>query len=407
MSGYLTWFACQHVPAIIDGGRWRVTPRVPIVRVCISFLNALVLVPALVCSSCGGRPPQGALIPVTATAEGTSRVPILIATTRQRSTADTGEMFSGERAAEMSYAAITVSIPPDAARKIGEVQWPVTLPGDPGTNFVTVSAEYIDKQRFAASIAATAKRTGRTKVLVFVHGFNNRFDEAVYRFAQIVHDSKVPAIPVLFTWPSRGEVRLRTYNYDRESASYSRDALESLLGTLTGYPAITEVNLLAHSMGNWVALEALRGRSIRGGQTSASIRADKLKNAMLVAPDVDVDVFRAQIQRMGAARPRIALFVSQDDSALRLSRTIADDAPRLGNIDPTQEPYRSELERDKILVFDLTHLATAGDDAHGRAFDDVTSVMGMIRRRLSEGQALSDQGTDLGDQLENVSTLAK
>ena len=61
----------------------------------------------------------------------------------------------------------------------------------------------------------------------------------------------------------------------------------------------------------------------------------------------------------------------------------------------------------RSLVFDLTHLATAGDDAHGRAFDDVTSVMGMIRRRLSEGQALSDQGTDLGDQLENVSTLAK
>jgi esterase/lipase superfamily enzyme len=371
------------------------------------FLNAFALFSVLACGSCGGRPIQGALIPVTAIAEGTSRVPILIATTRQRSTNDSGEMFSGERASEVSYAAITVSIPPDAARKIGEVQWPVSLPGDPGTNFVTVSAEYIDKQKFAASIAAIAKQTGRTKVLVFVHGFNNRFDEAVYRFAQIVHDSKVPVIPVLFTWPSRGEVRLRTYNYDRESANYSRDALESLLGTLTAYPYITEVNLLAHSMGNWVALEALRGRSIRSGQTLAAIRADKLKNAMLVAPDVDVDVFRAQIQRMGAARPRIALFVSQDDSALRLSRTLADDTPRLGNIDPSQEPYRSELERDKILVFDLTQLATAGDDAHGRAFDDVTSVMGMIRKRLSEGQALSDQGTDLGGQLENVSNLGK
>lgn len=370
-------------------------------------LNALALILALACGSCGGRLQQGALTPVTATAEGTSRVPILVATTRQRSTNDSGEMFSGERAADVSYAAITVSIPPDEARKIGEVQWPSTLPGDPRTNFVTTSAEYIDKQTFAASIAAMAKQTGRTKVLVFVHGFNNRFDEAVYRFTQIVHDSKVNVIPVLFTWPSRGEVRLRTYNYDRESANYSRDALESLLGTLTSYPAITEVNLLAHSMGNWVALEALRGRSMRGGQTTASIRADKLKNAMLVAPDVDVDVFRAQIQRMGAARPRIALFVSQDDSALRLSRTLADDAPRLGNIDPTQEPYRSELERDKILVFDLTHLATAGDDAHGRAFDDVTSVMGMIRQRLSAGQTMTDRGANLGDQLESASSLVR
>lgn len=370
-------------------------------------LNVLALVSALACGSCGGRLAQGALVPVTTTAEGTSRIPILVATTRQRSTTDPGEMFSGERAAEVSYAAVTVSIPPDAARKIGEIQWPASLPGDPRTNFVTVSAEYIDKQAFAASIVAMAKQTGRTKVLVFVHGFNNRFDEAVYRFAQIVHDSKVPVIPVLFTWPSRGEVRLRTYNYDRESANYSRDALESLLGTLTSYPVVTEVNLLAHSMGNWVALEALRGRSMRGGQTAASIRADKLKNAMLVAPDVDVDVFRAQIQRMGTARPRIALFVSQDDSALRLSRTIADDVPRLGNVDPTLEPYRSELERDKILVFDLTHLATAGDDAHDRAFDDVTSVMGMIRQRLSAGQAMTERGADVGAQLENAGTLAR
>jgi esterase/lipase superfamily enzyme len=367
----------------------------------------VALILAFACSSCGSRPLEGSLIPVTATAEGTSRVPILVATTRQRSTGDTGEMFSGERAVDVSYAAVTVSIPPDSARRIGEIQWPTSLPGDPATNFVTISAGYIDKPAFAGSIAAMMKQTGRTKVLVFVHGFNNRFDEAVYRFAQIVHDAKLPVIPVLFTWPSRGEVRLRTYNYDRESANYSRDALENLLGTLTHYPGITEVNLLAHSMGNWVALEALRGRSIRGGQTAASMKTDKLKYAMLVAPDVDVDVFRSQIQRMGAARPRIALFVSQDDPALSLSRTIADDVPRLGGIDPAQEPYRSELERDKIIVFDLTHLATAGDDAHDRAFDDVTTVIGMVRQRLSAGQTMTDRGADLGGQLDNVGALAK
>jgi esterase/lipase superfamily enzyme len=83
-----------------------------------------------------------------------------------------------------------------------------------------VSAGYIDKPTFAASIAAYAKQTGRSKVLVFVHGFNNRFDDAVYRFAQIVHDSRAPVIPILFTWPSRGELRLRAYTYDRESANY-------------------------------------------------------------------------------------------------------------------------------------------------------------------------------------------
>jgi esterase/lipase superfamily enzyme len=133
---------------------------------------------ALVLAACAGRPSQGVLIPM-ATVEGTSLVPIFAATTRQRSTADPGEMFSGERAADVSFAAITVSIPPDASRKIGEVQWPASLPGDPHLNFTTVSADYIDKGTFAASIAAYAKQTGRSRVLVFVHGFNNRFDDAV------------------------------------------------------------------------------------------------------------------------------------------------------------------------------------------------------------------------------------
>jgi len=47
------------------------------------------------------------------------------------------------------------------------------------------------------------------------------------------------------------------------------------------------------------------------------------------------------------------------------------------------------------MVFDLTHLQ--GGDAHSRAFDDVTSVMGMIRQRLASGQQLTDTGGTLGD----------
>jgi esterase/lipase superfamily enzyme len=371
------------------------------------YLTVISISAALACSACSNRPSQGVLIPLAASvrAEGTDRVPILVATTRQRTTADAGEMFGSERAADVSYAAITVSIPPDASRKIGEVQWPATLPGDPRTDFVTISADYTDKQSFLATITAVAKQTGRSKVLVFVHGFNNRFDDAVYRFAQIVHDSKAPAIPVLFTWPSRGETKLRAYTYDRESANYSRDALEDLLNSLTGLPAITEVNLLAHSMGNWVALEALRGRSIRRSASAALLKPDKLKNALLVAPDVDVDVFRTQILRMGPARPRIALFVSQDDSALGLSKVIWGDIPRMGDIDPTQEPYRTELEHDKITVFDLTKVGP-GSDAHDRAFEEITPVMQMIAQRFRQGQSMSDRGPDIGNQIENAATSA-
>jgi esterase/lipase superfamily enzyme len=340
---------------------------------------------SLALGGCSSRPSQGVLVPVADTVVGAARVPVLVATTRQRSATDKGEMFSGDRSDVVSYAAITVSIPPDSAREVGQIQWPSSIPGDPHHDFVTMSADYIDKPTFMSAITSNAKQRRPGKVLIFVHGFNNRFDDAVYRFAQIVHDSKAPGIPVLFTWPSRGELKLRAYTYDRESANYSRDALEELIDTLDRNPNVSEINILAHSMGNWVALEALRSRYIRPGPF-----VDKLKNVMLVAPDVDVDVFRTQIRRMGAKRPRFALFVSQDDKALALSKTIWGGSPRLGEVDPEQDPYRSELARDQIEVFDLTDLKKAGDDAHDRAFSDVTSVVGMIKQRLRDGQQMTD-----------------
>ena len=250
---------------------------------------------SLACFSCAGRPSQGVLVPVAEAPVGTSRVRVLVATTRQRSSADDGEMFSGDRGDATSYAAITVSVPPNLAHKVGQIQWPSTVPGDPSRDFVTVSADYIDKPAFLASISAEARQPSHGKVVVFVHGFNTRFDDAVYRFVQIVYDSKSPAVPVLFTWPSRGEMKLRAYNYDRESANYSRDALEELLDNLGRNPGVSEINILAHSMGNWVTLEALRSRYIRPGRAT-----DKIKNVMLVAPDVDIDVFRTQISQDGS-----------------------------------------------------------------------------------------------------------
>ncbi|NKF34100.1 alpha/beta hydrolase, partial [Pseudomonas sp. BGM005] len=70
--------------------------------------------------------------------------------------------------------------------------------------------------------------------LVFIHGFNNTYEDSVFRLAQIVHDSKMQATPVLFTWPSRAEIT--AYQYDKESTNYSRTALEQALRTLAADP---------------------------------------------------------------------------------------------------------------------------------------------------------------------------
>jgi esterase/lipase superfamily enzyme len=337
----------------------------------------------------GCASPHGFLVPVAATAPGTSQVEMVVATTRTRADSP-AEMFSGGRDVAPSFADITVSIPPDGSRQIGDVQWPKQIPGDPATDFVTLKADIIDQPQAISSFSRLVKNTPKRQVLVFVHGFNNRFEDAVFRFAQFIHDSRVDATPVLFTWPSRGSVF--AYGYDRESANYSRDALENLLRWLSKNPQVGEVSVLAHSMGNWVTLEALRQMAIRDGRI-----APKIRNVILAAPDVDFDVAREQIRTMGPQKPNFTLLVSSNDRALAASQKVWG-APRLGEINPDIEPFKSDLASDKIKVVDLTTFHSQDSLNHG-TFAENPEIVQLIGRSIDSGQTLTESRVGLGEKI--------
>jgi esterase/lipase superfamily enzyme len=220
----------------------------------------------------------------------------------------------------------------------------------------------------------------------------------VYRFAQISHDARAPAVPLLFTWPSRG--RLLAYTYDRESANYSRDALEAVLQYLVKDKSVNEVTVLAHSMGNWVTMEALRQMSIRDKGINL-----KIKTVMLAAPDIDVDVFRRQIASIGDKRPPFYVFVSQDDKALAVSRRVWGSNARVGAVDPEQEPYRSMFAKEKIKVFDLTKEKSNDSLNHGK-FANSPEVVKIIGGQIANGQVLNDSRAGLGDKIGFVATGA-
>jgi esterase/lipase superfamily enzyme len=330
------------------------------------------------------------LIPVADSAPNSTKVDMLVATTRSRSTIQ-GEMFTGERALAPAFADITVSIPPANVRKIGEVAWPRRLPSNPATDFATLKADEITRDDAKKWLSASVRRSHDRSVLVFIHGFNNRFEDSVYRFAQIVKDSGVHSAPVLVTWPSRGS--LLAYGYDRESTNYTRNALETLFQYLARDPEVKEVSILAHSMGNWLALEALRQMAIRNGRLPA-----KFENVMLASPDVDVDVFRQQIIDMGKQHPKFTLFVSRDDRALAVSRRVWGDVARLGAIDPEQAPFKTELADSQITVIDLTKVK-AGDSLNHGKFAESPEVVQLIGARISDGQTLTDSKVGLGDKI--------
>jgi len=338
----------------------------------------------------GCATPTGVLLPVSAPAPGASTVEMLVATTRTPA-ADPGELFSGGRDLSESYANITVSIPPDNVRQIGEVQWPQQAPGDAATEFVTLKVDVTqDRAQAKETFNRLNKQAPGRTVLVFVHGFNNRFEDAVFRLAQFVHDSRANATPVLFTWPSRGSVF--AYGYDLESASFSRDALEGLLRWLAQNPQVGEIDVLAHSMGNWVTLEALRQMAIRDGRI-----APKIRNVMLAAPDVDFDVSRTQILAMGPQRPDFILFSSERDKALAVSRKLWG-APRLGDINPDVEPFRGQLAKERISVLDVSGFRSTDPLQHG-TFAENPQIVQLIGRSLNSGQVLTDSRVGLGERV--------
>jgi len=261
-------------------------------RTCRNRILDLPLILAVISplAACATTPP-GVLLPVSASVPDASRVDMLVATTRDRTSG--AELFSGARGPALAFANITVSLPPPEAREIGQVQWPRQVPGNPATDFVTLKADVIDRPQAIAWFQRTLRTVPQRQVLVFIHGFNNRFDDAVFRFAQIVHDSNARVVPVLFTWPSRGSVL--AYGYDRESTAYSRNALENVLKAFARDPAVGEISILAHSMGNSLALETLRQMAIRDGRV-----APKIRNVLLAAPDVDARSCSRGDRRYGA-----------------------------------------------------------------------------------------------------------
>ncbi|QKK28151.1 alpha/beta hydrolase [Rhizobium indicum] len=340
---------------------------------------------SLVTSGCANRV-QDVLQPLAVAPAGTSRVTMLVATTRKPSE-DPGKLYSGDRGTAISLNSVDISIPPDRNRKIGEVQWPSRMPPNPQKEFAVTQVAKVQSEGQAFDWYRKNRNT-KHQVIIFVHGFNNTYADAVFRFAQIVHDSGTDAAPILFTWPSRG--RVFDYLYDKESANYSRRALEDLILQAAKSPDVSDVTILAHSMGGWLAAEALRGVAMR----EKSIPA-KVKNVVLASPDIDIDVFRRQFTEMGPKRPHFAILTSTRDKALEMSSWLSGGVSRVGGSD--LRPYAPLLDELGVSVIDTSAIATNDPLGHN-AFADSPEIVRLLGRRLA-GQSLEGGKASVADQI--------
>jgi esterase/lipase superfamily enzyme len=306
---------------------------------------------AAVCLLLAGCAPRGSVTFDSAAAEIGTVETILVSTARQE--VDVQPIFTRARAENPTFALFQISVPPD--RQVGTVTFPRRQPPDPRTDFLTVSAlrlagevdfiRHIDQQ-----LAVNDQRAGRAAI--FVHGFNTNFAEGLYRQAQLQYDYGRHPASIHFSWPS--SAKATEYVYDRESALFSRDALETTLAAMARSNA-AQINVLAHSMGAQLTMDTL--------MIMARIGHDdffrKLNAILLISPDIEIDVFRKQAPPVLAHGTPIFIVVSTRDRALELSALIRGERERLGTI---HSP--ADLGGLDVTVIDLSDVESGGGLGH-------------------------------------------
>jgi esterase/lipase superfamily enzyme len=355
----------------------------------LRLLIALALAP-LALAGCAGDT-RTLTVTEHRSADIVGTVRVFVATTRER--AEEPLYFNGERGPKLAFAKLDVTVP--RAHRSGELELPsVGSAVDPSKHFAVADIGRLDLAPVVAQVKREIQKrpANERDVLVFVHGYNTSFADAAFRFAQIVHDSGFKGVPVLFTWPSRGE--LLQYPYDRESAFYSRDFLELNLRAIAKELGTTRIDILAHSMGTLLTLEAVRQAAIRGDGSFGG----KLRDVMLAAPDVDLDVFRTQMRQI--KRP-VTVFVSADDRALAFSRRFAGDKTRLGALSAKDKDIIAGLETLGATIIDLSDVATSDSLNHAK-FAASPKVVQLIGRRLREDKGIATAGPGFGDKIGDI-----
>ncbi|UOG77414.1 alpha/beta hydrolase (plasmid) [Hymenobacter tibetensis] len=201
-----------------------------------------------------------------------------------------------------------------------------------------------DSLEFFRDLRAASSNNEGT-ALLFVHGFNNSFNDAVKRAAQLTYNIDYMGTTLLYSWPSNTwdkeyltyayleqKVKIPPYVADATAARRSAKYLENYLAQVLDTARVKKLFIVAHSMGTLVLTSALKNLikdSIIEGKTG---RFSKIKEIILAAPDIDLAEFRDDLsQELIKAELNVTIYVSGKDRAIKTSELeVTNNAVRLG-----------------------------------------------------------------------------
>ncbi|WP_331374851.1 alpha/beta hydrolase [Sinorhizobium chiapasense] len=164
----------------------------------------------------------------------------------------------------------------------------------------------------------------RKEVVIFIHGYNNSFDDAAKATGKICRTLSQEFVCVSLSWPAGGTGgAFFGYNIDRESGEFAVADVKKAVRIISATEGVRRLHFIAHSRGADVLLSALGqlGMEAYAAHSSPAERY-KFANAVLFAPDIDLDV----------ATTKLFGFVSDPDTPFGAKAAPYGLLPRIGSL---------------------------------------------------------------------------
>jgi esterase/lipase superfamily enzyme len=301
-------------------------------------------------TACGGAPSRRSILRALTSA----LLPVTLAACAS-ALSDGARFDASEISANPSLMVVTTRNPVNGAR---EPPWfgtersaaasvaraELTAPGDGRFSLASIGLGdwRLDRIELRQAGDLVGPQTSGRDVLIYVHGFNQTFETAVLDTARLSDALRFRGDTIAFSWPSRA--KLFDYGYDRDSAMWSRDTLERLLEELMARPPTGRVNIVAHSIGTMLVMEALRQLHARHGD----LAAERIGAVVFASPDIDMDVFTSSIRHIGPLARKIVVITATNDRALEFSGWMAGGMTRVGSAE------KAKLQQLGVRVVDAS-----------------------------------------------------
>lgn len=175
-----------------------------------------------------------------------------------------------------------------------------------------------------------------TMVIVFIHGYNVDFADAIERTANLRYRTNANA-GIAYSWPSRG--KLLQYVTDLDQARWTAPHLAGFLNRLVRQVDGKYVNVVVHSMGTQALAQAVELSSMSGSSPAVRLPLDArnnsktLRSITFVNPDFDQELFfRDAVPMFGSLAGRMTLYGTPRDIPLYLAAFLRSGYPRAGQV---------------------------------------------------------------------------